>query len=288
MDVFERILYNGFLAGISFEGNTFFYPNPLETDGVATFNQGVCGRSPWFDCSCCPVNVVRVIPSIPGYIYAVEDNSVYVNLYMSNEADLEVEEMKFKLKQETGYPWKGDVNISIESDIPTETRFLLRLPGWLRNEVMPGDLYSYNDNVSLAYSVSVNGMVIEPVLKNGYLIISERSWKNGDRIELVFDMEVRKVISNEKVEANLNKMALERGPIVFCAEEMDNPAGVAHLSLQEDGNFKFGYDSNLLGGLGVITGKSLINKKQDSFKAIPYYAWAHRDMGEMAVWLSME
>ena len=288
MDVFERILYNGFLAGISFEGNTFFYPNPLETDGIATFNQGVCGRSPWFDCSCCPVNVVRVIPSIPGYIYAVADNSVYVNLYMSNEADLEMGETKFKLSQETSYPWKGDVKITIESDIPEETKLLLRIPGWLRGEILPGDLYSYVDHASLTFSVSVNGMVIEPAVEEGYLIISEQSWKKGDQIELQFDMEVRKVVSNEKVKANLNKIAFERGPIVFCAEQVDNPAGVADLSVLQDGTFEFGYDPKLLGGLGIITGKSFTNNKEESFKAIPYYAWAHREMGEMAVWLSLD
>jgi DUF1680 family protein len=286
MDVFERILYNGFLAGISFEGNTFFYPNPLETDGVATFNQGVCGRSPWFDCSCCPVNVVRVIPSIPGYIYAVEDNSVFVNLYMSNEADLKLGEANIKLRQETDYPWDGNVKVTIESDIPAETEILFRIPGWLRNEVLPGDLYSYADHESLSFTIIVNGEEISPAVENGYLIIREQSWSKGDQIELVFDMEVRKVVSNEKVEANLDKMAFERGPIVFCAEEVDNPSGVADLSLARDGAFKFGYDSKLLGGLGVITGKSSANNKEVSFKAIPYYAWAHRDMGEMAVWLS--
>jgi DUF1680 family protein len=288
MDVFERILYNGFLAGISFEGNTFFYPNPLETDGIATFNQGVCGRSPWFDCSCCPVNVVRVIPSIPGYIYAVKDNSVYVNLYMSNEANFEIEESKYKLRQETGYPWGGNVKITIESEIPEETKFLLRIPGWLRNEVMPGDLYSYVDDESLSYSVSVNGKNIEPAVEDGYLIINGRSWKAGDQINLGFDMEVRKVVSNEKVEANINKMALERGPIVFCAEQVDNQMGVTDLSIQGEASFVFDYDSELLGGLGTITGNSLVNNKEESFKAIPYYAWAHREMGEMAVWLSLD
>jgi DUF1680 family protein len=288
MDVFERTLYNGFLAGVSFEGNTFFYPNPLETDGVATFNQGVCGRSPWFDCSCCPVNVVRVIPSIPGYIYAVEDNSVYINLYMSNEADLEVGETKFKVSQVTRYPWEGDVKIRIETDIPTDTRFLLRIPGWLRNEVMPGDLYSYIDHASPSFTVSVNGEEKSPALENGYLIIGEQAWTKGDQIEIVFDMKVRKVVSNEKVEANLYKMALERGPIVFCAEEVDNPAGISNLSLAEDSAFEFGYDSKLLGGLGIITGKSSANDKEENFKAIPYYAWAHREMGEMAVWLSLD
>jgi DUF1680 family protein len=222
------------------------------------------------------------------YNGAVKDNSVYVNLYMSNEANFEIEESKYKLRQETGYPWGGNVKITIESEIPEETKFLLRIPGWLRNEVMPGDLYSYVDDESLSYSVSVNGKNIEPAVEDGYLIINGRSWKAGDQINLGFDMEVRKVVSNEKVEANINKMALERGPIVFCAEQVDNQMGVTDLSIQGEASFVFDYDSELLGGLGTITGNSLVNNKEESFKAIPYYAWAHREMGEMAVWLSLD
>jgi DUF1680 family protein len=140
----------------------------------------------------------------------------------------------------------------------------------------------------LSYTVSVNGQNLETTLENGYLIVADRAWKSGDRIELGFDMAVRKVVSNDKVKANINKMALERGPIVFCAEEVDNQMGVADLSLQEEASFVFDYDSNLLGGLGAITGKSTFNNKEVSFKAIPYYAWAHRDIGEMAVWLSLD
>ena len=288
MDVFERILYNGFLAGVSFEGNTFFYPNPLETDGIATFNQGVCGRSPWFDCSCCPVNVVRVIPSIPGYIYAIKDNSIYVNLYMSNVADLELGEAKFSVRQETNYPWDGAVKLIIEAESQVKASFLLRIPGWLRNEVMPGDLYSYIDDASPSFSVSVNGKKIDTSIQNGYLKLSDRTWNNGDQIDLAFKMEVRKVISNEKVEVNANKMALERGPIVFCAEEIDNSAGIPDIVLNKDGSFNFQYDPELLGGLGTVTGMASSNNKNISFKAIPYYAWAHRQMGEMAVWLALE
>ena len=288
MDVFERILYNGFLAGISFEGNTFFYPNPLETDGIATFNQGICGRSPWFDCSCCPVNVVRVIPSIPGYVYAVQDKSIFVNLYMSNVADIETGDTKLRLRQETNYPWDGNVKIIIESDDVSVTKFMLRIPGWLRNEVMPGDLYSYVDQESPSFSISINGEPISSVVEKGYMIIDERTWKRGDQIDISFDMEVRKVISNEKVKANAGKMALERGPIVFCAEAVDNPEGVAGLSIRKEDSFEFSYDSRLLGGLGTITGISHIKNKEENFRAIPYYAWAHRDMGEMAVWLSLD
>ena len=288
MDVFERVLYNGFLAGISFEGNTFFYPNPLETDGIATFNQGVCGRSPWFDCSCCPVNVVRVIPSIPGYIYAVKGETVYVNLYMSNVADLNIGEDKMSVRQQTGYPWDGEVRLHIESENEVKANFMLRIPGWLRNEVMPGDLYSYIDKVSPSFSVSVNDKKIKTSYQDGYLDLGKRIWRKGDYIDLSFKMEVRKVASNPKVAANENKIAFERGPIVFCAEQADNPSGIFDMRIDQNEPFNYFYDPELLGGLGTITGQSLSKDKSSSFKAIPYYAWAHREMGEMAVWLNME
>jgi len=288
MDVFERILYNGFLAGISFEGNTFFYPNPLETDGIGTFNQGVCGRSPWFDCSCCPVNVVRVIPSIPGYIYAIKGGTVFVNLYMSNIADLEIGKEKMSVRQVTDYPWGGKVKLHIEPENEVKANFMLRIPGWLRNEVMPGDLYSYIDEVSPSFSISVNGKKIKTTYQDGYLNLGERIWRKGDYIDLSFKMEVRKVASNPEVAADVNKIAFERGPIVFCAEQADNPSGIFDMSIDQNESFYYLYDPELLGGLGTITGQSLSKDESNSFKAIPYYAWAHREMGEMAVWLSME
>jgi len=288
MDVFERILYNGFLAGVSFEGNTFFYPNPLETDGIAAFNQGVCGRSPWFDCSCCPVNVVRVIPSIPGYIYAIKDNSVYVNLYMSNVADLEVEGDRISIRQETNYPWDGKVKLSVNSDSELKVNFMIRIPGWLRNEVMSGDLYSYVDHANPSFSLSVNGEKTRTSIQEGYLIFGERNWKKGDHIDIEFDMEIRKVVSNPQVKGNENKLAFERGPIVFCAEGIDNTPGLFDLTVDQEGSYSYIYDSSLLGGLGTITGQSFSNGKPGSFKAIPYYAWAHREMGEMAVWMALK
>ena len=135
MDVFERTLYNGFLAVVSFEGNTFFYPNPLEVDGITKFNQGVCGRSPWFDCSCCPVNVVRILPYLPGYIYATRGDEVYVNLYIGNQAELELGEQTLRLSQNTNYPWDGGVELTIENEEDIQAIFKLRVPGWARNEV---------------------------------------------------------------------------------------------------------------------------------------------------------
>ena len=288
MDVFERTLYNGFLAGVSMEGNTFFYPNPLETDGVTKFNQGVCGRSPWFDCSCCPVNVVRILPSLPGYIYATKGNELYVNLYIGNQAEIMLGDQTIKLSQKTNYPWDGKVELNIVSDPNINATIKLRRPGWVNNEVMPGDLYHYIDRKTPLVKISVNGKEIDTVQQDGYIIIANRNWKQKDKIEIQFTMPVRKVVSHEKVAANRGKMALERGPLVFCAEEVDNPAGVLDLTLSKEDNFNYAFDPDILGGLGTIKGKATINSKPVGFTAIPYYAWAHREIGEMAVWLNMK
>ena len=286
MDVFERTLYNGFLAGVSFEGNTFFYPNPLEVDGVAKFNQGVCGRSPWFDCSCCPVNVVRILPSLPGYIYATSGKDVFVNLYIGNESELDLGDQTLQLSQQTEYPWDGKVILTIGNEQPVVAIFNLRIPGWTRNEVLPGDLYQYIDEEWPSVSVSVNGEEVAGEAANGYWALDERAWKKGDRIELVLEMPVRKVVSHEKVLANTGKMALERGPLVYCAEEADNPGGVLDLTLSRGSNFEYEFNPELLGGLGTIKGQAGQSRRKVSFSAIPYYAWAHREMGEMAVWLT--
>ncbi|MEM6630361.1 MAG: glycoside hydrolase family 127 protein [Bacteroidota bacterium] len=288
MDVFERTLYNGFLAGISFEGNTFFYPNPLEIDGVTKFNQGVCGRSPWFDCSCCPVNIVRILPSLPGYIYASKGNEVFVNLYMGNSADIPVEGGTLSVRQETDYPHEGKVILIIENPTPVPAAIRLRVPGWARNEVLPGDLYHYQNAEQLAVSVSVNDETLGSAVDQGYIHLPLRSWKKGDHIQLSLDMPVRTVRSHELVQANLGKIALERGPLVFCAEEIDNPYGILDQKFSAPVGYKYEMDHKLLGGIGKITGEYSNGVEKVPFTAIPYYAWAHRKIGEMAVWLSVE
>ncbi len=286
MDVFERTLYNGFLAGISFEGNTFFYPNPLESDGVFEFNQGVCGRSPWFDCSCCPVNVVRILPSLPGYIYAVEDQNVYVNLYMSNTSEIPVGTSTLSLSQKTNYPWDGKVELRFNNEIEAEAALKLRIPGWSKNQVMDGDLYEYSDDEKSSYKLVINGEESMAEEVDGYLNLPLKSWSNKDKVEIIFDMPVRKVVSHELVEANRGKIALERGPLVYCVEAADNNKNVLDIRISKAASFSYAYDNSLLGGLGTLNGKATLGTEELSIKAIPYYAWAHRDMGEMAVWIN--
>ncbi len=284
MDVFERILYNGFLAGVSLQGDTFFYSNPLERDVIP--NQEGTGRSPWFNTSCCPVNVVRVMPSVPGYIYAVKEDVVYVNLFMGNEAELDVNGEKLMINQKTNYPWDGAVKFTFNNKSGATAELKIRVPGWVRGEVLPGNLYSYVDNKNLDVNLSVNGKKQKVTISNGYITLDKKAWKKGDSIELNFEMEVRKVIANNKVTADKGKIAIERGPLVYCAEEVDNADGVLGMELPKQGVLNYSFDKNLLGGIGEIKGKAKLGSKTKSFTAIPYFAWAHRGMGEMAVWIN--
>ena len=287
-DVLERTLYNGLISGVSLDGGSFFYPNPLSSNGKYS-------RKPWFGCACCPSNVSRFIPSLPGYVYAVKNDQVYVNLYLSNKAELKVDKKKILLEQETGYPWNGDIRLKITQGNQDFT-MKLRIPGWVRGNVLPGDLYSYTDNQKPAYQVAVNGQTVESDVNDGYLSIA-RKWKKGDVVEVHFDMIPRIVKANPKVEADHGRVAVERGPIVYCAEWPDNKFNVHSILLNQHPQFKVTDKPELLYGIRQITtdaqalsydkaGK-LVTKDVE-LTLIPYYAWAHRGEGDMEVWLPID
>ncbi|RGY20560.1 glycoside hydrolase family 127 protein [Bacteroides thetaiotaomicron] len=287
-DVLERTLYNGLISGVSLDGGSFFYPNPLSSNGKYS-------RKPWFGCACYPSNVSRFIPSLPGYVYAVKNDQVYVNLYLSNKAELKVDKKKILLEQETGYPWNGDIRLKITQGNQDFT-MKLRIPGWVRGNVLPGDLYSYADNQKPAYQVSVNGQTVESDVNDGYLSIA-RKWKKGDVVEVHFDMIPRIVKANPKVEADHGRVAVERGPIVYCAEWPDNRFNVHSILLNQHPQFKVTDKPELLYGIRQITtdaqalsydkaGK-LVTKDVE-LTLIPYYAWAHRGEGDMEVWLPID
>ena len=287
-DVLERTLYNGLISGVSLDGGSFFYPNPLASTGGYS-------RKPWFGCACCPSNISRFIPSLPGYVYAVKDDHVYVNLYMGNRGELKVNNKKIVLEQETSYPWNGDIRIRVvKGTLPFTMN--LRIPGWVRNEVLPGDLYRYDDEQKLGYTVTVNGEAVEGELQKGYLQI-ERKWKKGDVVEVHFDMQPRVVRANEKVAADRGRVAVERGPIVYCAEWPDNDFNVHNILLSQHPSFQVVNNPDLLYGICEITtdaqalsydaaGRLIV--KDVKLTLIPYYAWAHRGEGDMEVWLPIE
>ncbi len=286
-DVLERTLYNGLISGVSLKGDGFFYPNPLESIGQHH-------RQPWFGCACCPSNICRFIPSVPGYVYAVKDRNLYVNLYMSNTMTNNVEGKEVVLSQETDYPWNGDVKVTVEKNKAKEFALKLRIPGWVRGQVVPSDLYTYVDGKRLGYSVNVNGEKVSSEIEKGYFTI-KRNWKKGDVVELHLDMEPRVVKANPLVEADRGRVAVERGPIVYCAEWPDNEGfSVRSVIMNQQPEFEVVKRPDLLYGLDQIKTKAQtlsygedgrVVVKDVDLTLIPYYAWCQRGSGEMTVWL---
>ncbi len=282
LDVLERTLYNGLLSGISLSGDRFFYPNPLESDGEYAFNQGATTRKPWFDCACCPVNVARFVPSIPGYIYAWQDDVLYVNLFVKSQATVRIGKNLVRLAQETRYPWEGKVRITLNPEETAEFTVYVRIPGWAQNEPVPSDLYSFWQPVEENVVLKVNSEVQAIDMKKGFARLYQK-WEKGDVIELDLPMPLRRILTHEKVEENVGKIALQRGPLVYCLEGADNEGQVFNKDLPEDFSFEVEFRPDLLGGIDVITIESADENVR--LVAIPYYAWSHRGIGEMAVWI---
>ena len=273
-DVLERTLYNGLISGVSLEGDAFFYPNPLEVKKERKYQ-----RQAWFGCACCPSNISRFIPSLPGYVYAVKDNDVYVNLFMGNTSTLQVNGKPVTLKQETAYPYSGEVKLVIEEANQPFT-MKVRIPGWARNEAMPSDLYAFADGLQSQYSVKINGEVIKTELQQGYCSIS-RDWKTGDVVELSLDLQPRLVKANNQVEADRGRVAVQCGPIVYCAESPDNEQPIGSITLNGLTQLKVEWQPEKLHGINQIV-------TDNGVTLIPYYAWAHRGVSDMEVWIPFE
>ena len=289
-DVLERTLYNGLISGVSLEGNGFFYPNPLESMGQHQ-------RQAWFGCACCPSNICRFIPSVPGYVYAVKDRHVYVNLFLSNKSSLRVAGKKVSLSQTTEYPWNGDIIVSIDQNTAGQFAMKIRIPGWVRGQVVPSNLYQYYDNKRLGYAVKVNGReVAGDLTQDGYYTI-DRKWKKGDKIQIHFDMEPRTVRANQKVAADRGMVSVERGPLVYCAEHPDNCFDIMCALINQTPQFRLGKGE--IAGTPILTlttdAQTLNFNKQGRLETteqtltlIPYYAWCHRGSGKMRVWLPQD
>ncbi len=288
IDVLERTLYNGLISGVSLTGDGFFYPNPLESHGQHK-------RSPWFSCACCPGNMTRFIASVPGYMYAQDGPVLYVNLFAAGSAEIRMQDHTVRIKQQTQYPWNGRIKMTVDPEAAGAFVICVRIPGWARNQPVPGDLYRYMNHSNAQVSLKVNGEKVSADVEKGFARI-DRTWRKGDTIELNLPMPVRRVLSHDKVAENVGKAAIERGPIVYCAEWPDNNGHVLNCILADDTKLTSEYRKDLLKGLTVIRGKALavsfgkdeksLLKTEQDFMAIPYYAWAHRGTGEMAVWLA--
>ena len=304
IDCLERTLYNGVISGMSVDGGKFFYPNPLSSDGHYRFNaDNTMTRQPWFGCACCPSNLCRFIPSMPGYIYGVRENNLYVNLFAANTATIAVGGKKVTLQQSTQYPWEGDIAIKVLQNKAKAFNMMVRIPGWAQNEVVPSDLYSFSDDILSGYEVTVNGQPVKGELQNGYLVIN-RNWKKGDVVRVHLDMPVRTVVANHRVSDDRGRIAVERGPLVYCAEWADN-AGINphHLLLARQPQFdvQTAYSIQNTEGNGNSFNVTAIKanaqeanvdadgrlvSKDVKVTLIPYYAWNHRGAGKMDVWLA--
>jgi len=290
IDILEKTLYNSMLSGVSLSADRFFYPNPLESSGQHE-------RSAWFGCACCPSNIARFVPAIPGYIYAVTDEDLYVNLFISNDADITLGNNKVKIFQEANFPWNGKVVLSVFPD--TEKRFSLkiRIPGWAVNQAIPGDLYRFDNNIEATYTILLNGEKIKTEFENGYAEI-ERKWIKGDRIDIDFPMPVRKVLADERIAADKGKMAFQRGPVIYCAEWPDNNTGnVRNLIIEKETPVTTEFIPTLLDGTQVIKTTGFQTKKrldgtiekfpEEPVTLIPYALWNNRGPGQMMVWFPM-
>lgn len=288
IDVMERTLYNGLISGVSLDGKSFFYPNPLESNGQHE-------RSPWFGVACCPGNITRFMASVPGYVYAQADDALYVNLFIGSTAEIKMDNNRtVKMVQQTSYPWDGAVKMNVTPDKPGTFTINVRIPGWARNEAAPSDLYRFVDKASEPVVLRVNGKSVPLALNNGYVSLN-RNWKPNDVIELNLPMPVRRVAANEQVEADRGRIAIQRGPIVYAAEWPDNPgAHVRNLLLPDDEKLTSEFKTDLLNGVAVVKGKAIalsydaqgaVVRKKQEFTAIPYYAWANRGQGQMIVWI---
>lgn len=303
IDCLERTLYNGVISGMSMDGGRFFYPNPLSSDGKYAFNaDNNTTRQPWFGCACCPSNLSRFIPSVPGYLYGVKDNDIYVNLYAANTSTIHIGGKEVVLEESTQYPWDGDIQIRVMKSAAKNANLLVRIPGWVQNQVLPSDLYKYSDSERPAYTVTVNGKKVNADLtaSKGYLPV--KNIKKGDVVRIHFDMPVRTVVANQNVKDDEGRVAVERGPIVYCAEAADNqgePVLRAIMSKKPAFSIVNDYKINNTETKGaapfavkaITTQAQILNDsdngvslKNQKLTLIPYYAWNHRGADEMNVW----
>lgn len=293
IDVLERTLYNALDAGLSLTGDRFFYPNPLESRKNVE-------RSPWFQCACCPSNVARFFPSLPGYVFAKRGNEVFVNLYTTSEISVDNinsrgQSVKVKIAQQSDYPYDGKITVAIEPEKPNTFTLKLRIPGWAQGDAVPFDLYSFANHDNSQVQVMLNGKKIFWGIKDGYMTI-DRKWRSGDTVSLVLPMPVLQVKGNSKIEADAGRFALQRGPLVYCLEGKDQPdERILSSYVPMDVELASQFEPNLLGGLQTITfDGSLVQKKTApdkgdltpmKMKAIPYFAWSNRGKDNMLVWI---
>lgn len=292
MDVLERTLYNGLISGVGLDGKSFFYTNAMEVRNGFSHSDIERERSGWFQCSCCPTNVCRFIPAVPGYMYAQKESDLYVNLFISSTANLIMNNKPVQLIQQNNYPWEGDLRFTIQTTKANRFKLLIRIPGWALNTAVPSDLYSFQKNAGVRPAIKINGEPVVYDIQNGYAVL-DRPWKKNDEVVVTLPMEIKQIIANEKIKDNIGKLALQRGPIVYCAEWADNNGKAGNIIIPAGANVVTEYKPSLLNGVMTlktdvpvvsITGAESITTERKAVTLIPYYSWANRGKGEMTIW----
>ena len=288
IDVLERSLYNGALDGLSLSGDRFFYGNPLASRGQHF-------RREWFGTACCPANIARLVASLGDYVFAKTDNSIYVNLFVGSNTTIPLKYGDVNVKMETNYPWEGNVKLKIDPVKNSKFKIYIRVPGWYLNKIAPGELYSTKaDSVTDRFKITLYGNSIKNSFENGYAVV-EADWKKGDVLEIDFPMDVKIIESRMELKQNSNRIAIQRGPVVYCVEGADNNGKAWNIVIPENTKFEtIDYkvlDENVKALTAevpvVIVGEDGISLKTEKKKiiAIPYYTWANRGQNEMQVWL---
>ncbi len=274
IDVLEKVLYNGLISGVGIDGKSFFYTNAMQVNDGS--GKGVeATRSGWFECSCCPTNLARFLPSLPGYVYAQKDDDVFINLFIKGTAEMQIKDESVKITQQNNYPWNGLLSFIIDPAKTEQFNLKIRIPGWVQNQAIPSDLYSFESSKPQVVTIKVNGKTLQYTMQNGYAVIN-RTWHKNDRIEVNLPMEVQKVVANPSVKDDNGKVALQRGPIMYCAEWKDNEAKISNLTIPQNTSFKPEFDKKLFSGVTIL--------RNEKTTLIPYCDWANRGKGEMQIW----
>jgi DUF1680 family protein len=293
IDVLEKILYNGLISGVGLDGKSFFYTNAMQIRNNFKHGDMEAERSGWFECSCCPTNICRLLPSVPGYMYAQKGDKVFVNLFAESEASLTVLGNTVTIFQKNNYPWDGDLSFTVSPKSSLAFGLMIRIPGWAQDIAIPSSLYTFQSAPDKKPVIKINGNPVEYNMEHGYALLS-RTWKKDDKVAVYLPMEVLKVIAGEKLKEDAGKVALQRGPIMYCAEWPDNNGKVSNIVLPVNTVFTTEYKPALLNGVTVLNTTAIavitdarenkVSTVKQPFTAIPYYAWANRGKGEMEVW----
>jgi len=297
IDLMEKVLYNGMLSGVGLDGKSFFYTNAMQVTDGFSHSALERQRSGWFECSCCPTNILRLLPSLPGYIYAQKEHDLYVNLFISSKTTVNMAGGPVEIIQQNNYPWDGHLSFTLSpaagsdgavSSEPMTVR--LRIPGWAIDQEIPSSLYSFTDRMGGMPMIRINGERTTYKIESGYAVL-QRKWKKGDKITMSLPMPVREVQANAHLQEDAGKVAIQRGPLMYCLEWKDNGGKVSDISLPAGAKLEPVAQDGALGRITVLKGEGM---RKDSVSGttrpvavtmIPYYTWANRGAGEMTVWM---